>query len=425
MKKLKVILIGAGLRGQVYTDYMTDERFDVIAVADPVDAVRNYIKEKHNIADDMCFNTWEEILDRPKFADIAIIATMDKLHHAPALKAIDLGYDLLLEKPVCTTAKECADIANAAKEKGAKVLVCHVLRYTPFFGKIKEMITDGLLGTVYSVHHAECVGNEHHSHSFVRGNWGNTERSSCMLLQKSCHDIDIIQWLIDQKCTKVQSFGTLSYFKRENAPEGSPERCLDGCPHADTCHYNAKKLYVEGSTSWFRNACANKVDPTDEEVIEALNTTQYGKCVYKCDNDVVDHQVVNLEFENGAIASFNMSSFNDMGRYIRVMGTEGELYGDMDGNTIEYFSFATREKTLIKPADADTVDGSLLGGHGGGDEGIINVLYDYIANDYNGNMLSEISVSVDNHLTVFAAEKSRLEGKIIDMDEFKKQYLNY
>ncbi len=423
MEPIKVVLIGAGLRGKAYTDFMTDNRFKVIAVADPIEARRDYIKETHGVTDDMCFNTWQEMLDRPKFADVAIIATSDRGHYEPAMKALEQGYNLLLEKPVCPTAEECADIANLAKEKGVKVLVCHVLRYTPFFGKIKDMINDDKLGEIVSVHHSECVGHIHHSHSYVRGNWGNTERSSNMLLAKSCHDIDIIQWLVGEKCTSVHSFGSLKHFTKENMPEGAPERCTDGCPHADTCYYNAIKLYAESDWDWFRNACTKKVGPTDEEVMEALRTGDYGRCVYQCDNDVVDHQVVNMEFSNGAVASFNMSSFNHTGRFIRVMGTKGELYGDMDANTIQYFSFDTREEYMINPSSEDTVDGTLAGGHGGGDEGIVNVLYDYLANDYNGDLLSEIGISVENHLTVFAAEKSRLEGTVVDVEKFAKQYL--
>ena len=421
MEPIKDVLIGAGLRGKAYTDFMTDERFAVIAVADPLEARRNYIKETHGIKDDMCFETWQEMLDRPKFADVAIIATSDQGHYEPAIKALEQGYNLLLEKPVCPTASECADIANLAKEKGVKALVCHVLRYTPLFRKIKDMINEDKLGEIISIHHAEGVGHLHQSHSYVRGNWANTKQSSNMLLAKSCHDIDIIQWLIGEKCTRVHSFGSLKHFTKENMPEGAPLRCTDGCPHADTCYYNAIKLYTGSDAwDWFRNACAKKFDPTDEEVMEALRTTDYGKCVYQCDNDVVDHQVVNMEFANGAVASFNMSAFNWKGRYIRIMGTKGEIHADFD--EIKYFSYATREEYIIKPTDG-SVDETLMGGHGGGDQGIVNVLYDYLANGYDGDLLSEIGISVENHLTVFAAEESRLNGTVVDVREFSKRYL--
>ena len=423
MEALKVILIGAGCRGAIYTNFMMDNRFEVVAVAEPIKERREYIKNHHGISDDMCFNTWEELLSMPKMADVAIISTQDRLHYEPAMKAIDLGYNLLLEKPVAPTAKECAEIAAFAREKDVKILVCHVLRYTPFFTKIKELILDDKIGKVISIHHSECVGNTHQSHSYVRGNWHNTCKSSNMLLAKSCHDIDIIQWLIDSKCTRVHSFGSLTYFNRDNAPEDAPDYCIDGCPHTNECYYNAVKLYLDDKNNkWFRDACTQKVDATDDEVEEALRTTLYGKCVYKCDNDVVDHQVVNLEFESGAVASFNMCAFNKGGRYIRVMGTKGELYGDMDNDVIDYFDFKTRQNTLFHPANCN-IDGSLAGGHGGGDNGIINTLYKYLVTGYDGAWLSEIGISVQNHLITFASEQSRLEGRVIDVEEYQRNIL--
>ena len=418
MKKLKVILIGAGNRGNTYTSKMSEDKFQVVAVADPIAERRNKIRDRHGISEDMCFDTWETILDMPKFADIAVISTSDNLHYAPTMKAIERGYNLLLEKPVAPTVEECVAIANYAKEKGVKVLVCHVLRYTKFFGKIKEMINNNDIGKVISIHHSENVGNLHHSHSYVRGNWGNTEKSSCMLLAKSCHDIDIIQWLIDSKCVNVQSFGSLSFFKSENAPKGAPEYCIDGCPHHDECYYDATNIYSKDHTGWFKSHALQKENPTDDDYENLLRNTQYGKCVFKCDNDVVDHQVVNLEYENGAVASFNMCSFNEGGRFIRVMGTDGEISGDADQNMLDYFNFKTREHVVIKPWELD-LDGSITSGHGGGDDGIVEVLYKYIAEDYEGDMLSEIGISVENHLTVFAAEKARLEKTVVSVAEFQ------
>ncbi|MBQ3075265.1 MAG: Gfo/Idh/MocA family oxidoreductase, partial [Clostridia bacterium] len=196
MKKFSVILIGAGNRGNAYTREMlkVPEKFQIVAVAEPDEARRKTLQEKCNLPDEMCFTDCDAILSRPKMADIAIIATQDDQHRDMALKAIELGYDLLLEKPVARTAQDCADVALAAKRKGVKVLVCHVLRYTPFFGKIKEMVMEGQVGEIYSVVAVEAVGHRHQSHSFVRGNWHTTETSAPMLLAKSCHDIDILQW---------------------------------------------------------------------------------------------------------------------------------------------------------------------------------------------------------------------------------------
>lgn len=419
MKKLTAIVIGAGGRGQCYTDEMFKhpDKFQVVGVAEPIESRREYVKNKHNISDEHCFDTWEKIVKLPKFADLAIISTMDRMHFEPAIAAIRQGYDLLLEKPVAPTAEECFKIEQEAKKYGVKILVCHVLRYTPFYTTLKSIINEGRLGKIMSIQHCENVGNEHQSHSFVRGNWGNSEKSSTMLLQKSCHDMDILQWLIDQPCKRVSSFGSRTYFTEDNAPEGAPEYCIDGCPHADTCYYNAVKLYYERNSKWFRDAATGIVDPTDEQVIEALHNTQYGKCVYKCDNDVVDHQVVNLEFADGTVVDFNMCAFNQGGRFIRIMGTKGEIFNVGDGGHLTLFDFATRQREEI---DVNAYGNTIESGHGGGDAGIVNALYDYLTTGEITEQLSEISISVKNHMIAFAAEQARISGKVVDVEEFKK-----
>lgn len=423
MKKLKVILIGAGGRGTNYTDTMAKmpEKFQVVAVAEPIKERRENIRKKHNIPENMCFNTWEPLLEMDKIADIALICTMDRMHFAPAMKAIEKGYDMLLEKPATATPEECFTLAAAAKKKGVKILVCHVLRYTLFFGKLKELIDSGTIGRVISIHADECVGNTHQSHSFVRGNWGNSEESSFMLLQKCCHDMDILQWLIGKKCKKVHSFGSLTYFTEENAPEGATAYCMDGCPHMDDCYYSTENVYFKFK-GWFRNRATDSLyNVTDEELREDLRTSRFGRCVFRCDNDVVDHQVVNLEFEDGATVSFNMCAFNEGGRNIRIMGTKGELVGDMEKTTISLFDFATREKTDINPSESALGSG-IDTGHGGGDTGIIHVLYQYVTEGYEGDLLSEIGISAENHMIAFAAEHSRLTGTVVDIDEYTSQF---
>ncbi len=422
MRKLTAVLIGAGNRGTTYTDKMFDmpEMFQVIGVAEPVESRRNYIKEKHGIKDEMCFDGYESFFNlKEKVADFVIISTMDQLHFEPAMQAIRLGYDILLEKPVSPNPQECKIISEEANKYGVKVLVCHVLRYTAFFNTIKDLIDDGKIGEVSSIHHEECVGNVHMSHSFVRGNWGNSERSSCMLLQKCCHDMDILQWLLGKNCVKVQSFGSLTHFTEKYAPKDAPDYCIEGCPHADTCYYNAVKLYYDDKENeWFRTTSTKQANPTDEMVEQALRTTQYGKCVYKCDNDVVDHQTVNLLFEDGVTVSFSMNPFNKGGRYIHIMGTKGEIRACMaeDENPIEIYEFATKQTTEI-PMKA--MDG-ILGGHGGGDEGIVRTLYEYLLGTYTGKSACDISQSSANHLIVFAAEESRLNGTVVDLNEYVK-----
>lgn len=425
MKKL--ILIGAGGRGITYTDIaasMPDE-FKVVAVAEPRESRREYIKEKHGISSDMCFNDYHELLAKPKLADTALICTLDRMHLEPALAAIEKGYDIVLEKPISVSAKDCEQLLKAANRHGTSVLVCFVLRYTNFFRTIKKLIECGKVGEVMNIQHAECVWNVHQSHSFVRGDWHSEEETTFMLLAKSCHDIDIMQWLIGKEAKKVQSFGSLSYFKRENAPSGSPMRCIEGCPVGDTCPYNAVNLYLSHDKrnwfrAWFTEAATKKVDPTDEDVINALKTTNYGKCVFKCDNDVVDHQVVNIEYEGGAVASFTMSAFNKGGRTIRVMGTNGEIYGDMDSGEITYYSFQTRETERVELESKDKGN-TVVDGHGGGDRGLMVELAE-ILNTKNRE-LCDFENAVLNHITAFAAEESRLNGTVVDIDEYRKRIL--
>ena len=435
-KICKVIVIGAGSRGQGYTNIMhkAPELFKVVGVAEPIDDRRDFIKEKHGIDEEHCFDTWEKILDIPKFADVAIISTMDRMHTEPALKALELGYDLLLEKPVAPTPEECALIMQKAKECGRKILVCHVLRYTPFFRTLKKLIKDGVVGDVVNIEHIEGVGHAHQSHSFVRGNWGNSERSSTMLLQKCCHDLDILQWLLDKDCKKIQSFGSTLHFRKENAPEGSPDYCVEGCPASETCLYDAMKLYYDAKGNhWFRGAATLKpgATATDYDVLRALRTTQYGKCVYKCDNDVVDHQTVNMEFDGGTLISLTMSAFASGGRRLRIMGTKGDLVANMSlpaDQAFELFTFgsgigaAAGKKEVLK-IDYSNVGDSITGGHGGGDAGIVDDLYKYVMEDYKSDDLSEINISAKNHMLVFAAEEARLNSTVVEVDKYMNKYI--
>ncbi len=426
MKKIKVIIIGAGSRGTAYADalHQLPDQFEIVGVADPMEGRRKAFQERYGICAEQCFVSYEDILDRPKMADLAVICTMDDQHYEPALKAIALGYDLLLEKPLAQTAKECTDIAIAANQKGVKVLVCHVLRYTPFYKTIKKLVMDGMIGDIVSSLHVEAVGNIHQSHSYVRGNWHSEAASTPMLLAKCCHDIDIIQWLIDKPCKRVQSFGSLTYFTPSYAPKGAPKRCVDGCPAGDTCPYNSVKLYYDDKDNdWFRRAStvriAKEEDPTDEEVMKALETTDYGLCVFRANNDVVDHQTVNFEFEGGITSTLTMNAFNVGGRYIRLFGTKGELYANMEDEEITVNTFEDKKQHKIKSAG---ISDSILSGHGGGDMGIIMELYDYLSDNYSGYCAADVDISVKNHLIGFAAEEARRSGTVVDVDRFFEGY---
>ena len=427
MAKKKVILIGCGNRGKRYTDVMKDQfsdYFEVVAVAEPIEARRNYAKQKHGLSDDVCFETWQEMFKSgKKLADVAVVATMDRDHYAPTMAAIEQGYDILLEKPVAPTPEECRAIERAAEKKGVFVLVCHVLRFAKFYLRLKEILDSGILGKLISIQHIEAVDTKHNSHSFVRGKWGNSDRSSPMILQKTCHDFDLIAWLTGEKCTKLHSFGMLSYYKRENAPEGSPERCIEGCPYADTCEYNAVKIYCNDKV-WMGADASRKFDPTDEDIVKALWETQFGKCIFKCDNNVVDHQIVDLVYGDDICVSFTLCSFTEGGRVTRIMGTQGEIFARAADNTIEFYDFKTQEK---KSFDIGEVIGEgIVDGHGGGDSGIVMALRDLVEGDIKSSPVSrsvcEISESCDNHMISFAAEESRLTGKAIDMKEYNSRF---
>lgn len=419
MKKLKVILIGAGNRGTTYARHGLEScpEFDLVGVADPDPVRRNYIKDKFNLPEEVCFEDWSQILDQPKMADAAIIATQDQLHFAPAMKAISLGYHLLLEKPAAPTPAECYQIAEAANRKGVRVVVCHVLRFTPFFRTLKSIIDEGCIGKVMNVIHIEGVGNIHQSHSYVRGNWHKEADSTPMLLAKSCHDIDIIQWLLDEKCTRVHSFGSLRHFCAENKPEGAPEYCYQGCPVGDTCPYNALRIYDKKNRPSYVARATKKHDATEEDVRRILTSTNYGRCVYQCDNDVVDHQVVNLEYQSGATVSFTMSAFNEGGRRIHIMGTKGEIYAAMSDESVTVYEFETGVKRQVRVSDA-VVDEEITGGHGGGDRGIMRTFCEYLCGTYHGNTITDISTSIENHLVTFAAEQSRREGTVVTVADY-------
>ena len=421
MKKLTAVVLGYGMRGSIYAKYAVDhpDEIEIVAVAEPNDSRRNNAKKLHNLPDSALFTDWKQITDLPKMADFAIIGTQDNMHIGPALACIEKGYNLLLEKPMAPTAKECKMIADAAEKKGVKVIVCHVLRFTPFFCALKDIIDEGTIGDVASIMHAENVGNVHQSHSFVRGNWRNSVESSPMILQKSCHDLDILQWLIGKECKKLHSFGSLTHFTKAKQPKGAPDRCTDGCPHADECIYNAIKLYYDDKNNdWFRTVATDKVDPTDEDVMEALKTGNYGRCVYACDNDVVDHQVVNMEFEDGVTVSFTMNAFNYGGRFIRIYGTMGEITADIDSGSINVFTFKDRKFTDY---DINAKGNSITQGHGGGDTGIMVDLYKYFNDETPSKSICSIRTSYMNHIAAFAAETSRFTDTVIDMDKYSDE----
>src|SRR5699024_8994350 len=317
----------------------------MIAVAEPDNFRRNRFRDEQQLTEEHTFSSREDLLDLGKIADIAIICTQDREHFKPTIQALELGYDVLLEKPMSPDPLECIEMEKVARENDCLLTICHVLRYTSFWTTIRDIIAKGTIGDVASIQLNENVEVMHMSHSFVRGNWNNKEESSPMILQKSCHDMDILSYIIDEDCKRISSYGSLMHFREENKPKGAPLRCLDGCPVANECPFHAGHYYLGEGRGW---AMKFTEENSNEAIIESLQTTNYGKCVYQLDNNVVDHQVVNMEFEDGATATFSMSGFTrEQTRIVQIMGTKGEIRGNMSDNSISIFDFLTKHETVV------------------------------------------------------------------------------
>ena len=330
---LTAITLGTGGRGNVYGNYglQFPKELNIIGVAEPI-AIRNKrYAEKHTIVDKNRFDTWEHVFDRPKFADAVIISTPDDVHYGPCMKALEMGYDVLLEKPIAPTEKECLDILNLANKTGRIVAVCHVLRYAPYFIKLREMIQSGSIGKLISIQHLEPIEHIHMSHSYVRGNWHNSKETTPIILAKSCHDLDILRWIIDKPCKNIAAFGSLKWFKKENAPDGSTNRCTDGCAVEKTCPYSALKIYNKPD-GWFSVFdFPDDISKHEEYLLEQLKTTNYGRCVYRMENDQPDHYVTSMEFEDEITANFSMEAFTSYhGRRTRIKTNFKELFNDLE-----------------------------------------------------------------------------------------------
>ncbi|MEJ8766100.1 MULTISPECIES: Gfo/Idh/MocA family protein [unclassified Oceanobacillus] len=412
MQPKTAVIIGAGDRGaRAYAPYALDypNELKIVAVAEPNKERRERVCQSHLISPENSFSNWDNLLEKDKLADIAIICTMDQEHFKPTMKALELGYHVLLEKPMSPEPLECVEMERAAKKYNRQLTICHVLRYTEFWSTIKKVIDEGMIGDIASIQLNENVEIMHMSHSFVRGNWRNKELSSPMILQKSCHDMDIISYVLGEKCERISSYGSLMHFKKENAPIGAPERCLDGCPAELECPFHAGRYYLGEGRGWARKFTE---DDSNEGIINALHTTNYGKCVYQLDNNVVDHQVVNMEFESGATATFSMSGFTrEQTRIVQIMGTKGEIRGNMEENSISIFDFLTRHESIVKFDKP-------VGGHGGGDRAIVRTFLKDIDKEQHESK-SSASDSLRSHLMAFAAEESRLQkGRSVNLNEY-------
>lgn len=411
---IKLLIIGAGARGYIYASYAAShpDQVRVVGVADPRPAYRERLAAEHQVPAANVVADWSELAARPRFADAVIIATPDALHAAPAVAFAQRGYHILLEKPMAPTEADSRRIAEAAAASGVLLAICHVLRYTPYTRRLKGLLADGLIGDIVNIQRLEPVGYWHQAHSFVRGNWRRADESSSMLLAKCCHDLDWLSFIMGDRCVAVHSFGGLFHFRPENKPAGAAARCLDCQVEAD-CPYSARKIYLNRVAADELAWPVNVLTPLPDEasVMAALRDGPYGRCVYECDNDVVDHQVVNLQFASGATASLTMIAFAEAAkRQTRIFGTRGELVGD--GRLIRHFDFLTDTWREIDSEPA----GPSLSGHSGGDAGVMAAFLAAVAAADPDLIASGPAESLASHLMVFAAERSRLEGRVVRLD---------
>lgn len=414
MKQVTAVLLGAGARGaEAYARYALQhpQELRFVAVAEPREERRKAFARAHNIAPEHCFESWEALLAKPKLAQSALVCTSDNHHIAPASAALRQGYALLCEKPLGKNQAEILAFLREVQSSGLAFMICYVLRFSPFYRQIKHLLSQGRIGKLVCVQAMESVGYWHAAHSFVRGNWANEEASSPMLLQKCSHDMDILGWLVGSPCTQVSSFGGLQYFRAENAPSGAAQRCLDGCIHRDTCPYEASRFYhthPKAQEDGFAKVVS--LDNSPEALTQALQTGSYGRCVFHCGNNVVDHQVVNLAYQNGVHASFTMSAFTmQCHRSLTLMGSHGEIVGDMEAGEIVLHDFATQNRESYQIHAPST-------GHSGSDEAMMRAFVQRLSGE-GPPQKEDAYAALESHLVALAAEQARLEGGVVRLGE--------
>ena len=408
MAPVSVVVIGAGERGSGYARWAArhPDRASVVAVAEPREVRRARLAAEHGVAERNAVADWRQLASRGRLADAVLICTQDRMHVEPAETFAALGYQILLEKPMAPDQAGCRRIVAAVEKAGVMLAVGHVMRYTPYTRAVKEIVGSGQLGDIMSVQHLEPLGFWHQAHSYVRGNWRRGDLAVPMLMAKSCHDLDWLQHILGRAPLRVSSFGSLTHFTAANRPAGAADRCVS-CPVEPGCPYSAPRFYRDllerGEHRWPLSVLVEDYSPGALD--EALRNGPYGRCVYACDNDVVDHQVVALEFPGTITATFTMTGFSKAAyRNTRLFGTRGELTGD--GDTIRVYDFLTRAEWLLTPALADA------DGHGGGDAGLMDAFIGAVATGNRELISSGPRESLASHLAVFAAEQARLNGTV-------------
>lgn len=405
---LKLAVIGFGKRGREFGKKIyEDENAQLLAVADPVKSSRELARE-YGVAPEMLFETADDFFAKGKICDAVFICTQDAQHIDMAMKAMELGYDICLEKPAAVNIEDCVAIRDTANRLGRKVMLTHVLRYAPIYQQIKKVIDDGVLGDIVTINQTENIAYWHFSASYVRGPWRKMADSSCTIIAKCCHDLDIINWLMPSKCTTVSSFGNLYHFRSENAPEGSADWCVDCDPKTkEKCLYNAYNVYPKCMKTAVVGGTARLQEKDIYEVLDGKEDA-IGRCVYHSDNDAIDNQVVNMIFEDGATAHLTMTAFSERCyRYIHVHGTKGQIHGDVETGILHLTVYGQKEQII----DVNKLTDNLLNdGHGGGDYFLYKDFVDYITVDSPSFTRTTINDSMISHVMGFKAEESRITG---------------
>jgi predicted dehydrogenase len=418
MARLEAVLIGGGNRGRyVYGAYArrSPERLRIVALAEPDAVRREALASELELPPERAFPDWRPLFDAPRRAPAAIVATGDMLHVEPALAALKRGYDVLLEKPIAPDAADCVRLVGAAEQGGRMLQICHVLRFTPFYDRVHAVLASGTLGDLVSIDLREHVAHWHMTHSFVRGKFRNREIAAPILLAKSCHDLDLLCWFAGGGAERVASFGSLMHYRPERAPPGAPERCTDGCAVQETCIHDAVRFYAgpDERVARFWPWSDLGADPSRGARTRALETGRYGRCVYRCDNDVPDHQVVAVEFAGGLTGTFGLHGHaTHETRTIRITGTRGELRGILHEGRIE----VTRHGSFEVERYQVTTDPI---GHYGGDGGLLDHFTRVAGRGAASEARASGRVALESHLLGFAAEEARASGRVVRLSDFR------
>ncbi len=420
MNPIPVALIGAGNRGRyVFGAYAlrNPERMRIVALAEPRQDRRAATAAEHGLARERVFADWRELFAARGEARVAVIATSDTEHVEPALAALAGGLHVLLEKPMAPDAADCVRLVEAAERARLVLQIGHVLRYMDFYARVQEIAASGRLGELQMIDLREHVAYWHMAHSYVRGKFRKRELAAPFILAKSCHDLDLMAWLAASPSAQLSSFGALGSYVRERAPAGAPERCSAACPVQATCPWDAERFYLEPEESVARRWPWSDLSPdaSREARRRALAESPYGRCVFRCDNDVMDHQVVSIAFESGLLGTLGVHGCaSEERRTVRISGTRGELRGVMQTGSIEISRHGSPELETVRV-------GASPSGHASGDRGLLDHFCDVVTRDAPDELRASGRVALESHLLGFAAERARIEGRVVDMSAYRAE----